>query len=250
MNGIFSINTADVWVVMGALFSALTAVFVFATYMASKRQSHYDLESHKAVLSAVRDSYESQIARLSKEMTATNDRWRDANHLVLSGQKNIEQPQVADHTAFLQSFRLTAADYVVDPKLIVVLTPFADDEYDTFRTIKAACERGGFRCIRGDEEYTPSDILGHIVRLVVKARIIIANVDSRNPNVFYELGIAHALSKQTILVSRNLTEVPFDIKGFRILTWTTQDDLRDGIQTNVLKALTSELPVRGKPRAR
>jgi hypothetical protein len=229
----------DIWIIMAGMFSFLTAVFMFTTVMAAKRKSHWDIETQKAVLSAVRESYESQIARLSKEMTATNERLTDANHLVLSGQTKSDLTNVADQSTFLKAFRLRAADYVVDPKLIVVLTPFAEDEFETFAEIKSACERGGFKCVRGDEEYTPADILGHIIRLIVKARIVIANVDSRNPNVFYELGVAHALSKQTILISRNVTDVPFDIKGLRILTWKTHDDLRQGIQAHVLRALTS-----------
>jgi hypothetical protein len=231
---------SEFFALAGTLFGMMSFVLVTMMYFTSRRQSAYDKRQQRAMLSAMRSSYESQIARLTKEMTATRDRWQDANHLVLSGQGTAQNISVIDPSPFLKNFGLRAPDYVVDRKLILVLTPFADDEYETFQTIKRACERGGFKCIRGDEEYTPSDILGHIVRLITKARIIIANVDSRNPNVFYELGIAHALSKPTIIISRSLSEVPFDMQGFRILTWTSYNELHQDIQEYVLKTLNAE----------
>jgi hypothetical protein len=204
------------------------------------RLSRYELEHHRAVLSAMRDSYESQIARLAREMTATEQRWKDANHLLISAQKTPQQREVRNVTSnvgFLRGFRLSEPDLFVDEKLILVLTPFSAEEQEAFDTIQRTCAKAGFRCIRGDEEFTPSDILSHIVRLIVKARIVIANVSSRNPNVFYELGIAHALGKQTIIVSKGVDDVPFDVAGLRILIWHSYEELSSQLTQTLLRTV-------------
>jgi hypothetical protein len=137
----------------------------------------------------------------------------------------------------LRTLNLGPDDLTVDPKLGVVLTPFADEERGTFDAIQRACSRRGYRCIRGDEEYTPGDILSHVLRLIVKARVVIANVGTRNPNVFYELGFAHAMGKQTILVSRSIERVPFDVRALRILIWSDYDQLQTDVGEMLLRTV-------------
>jgi hypothetical protein len=62
---------------------------------------------------------------------------------------------------------------------------------------------------------------------LVRARVVVANVSGRNPNVFYELGIANALDKSTILVSEGIEDVPFDIRSRRIILYEKSDDLQE-----------------------
>jgi hypothetical protein len=228
--------------ILTAFITVLLAVLSFMMLLIFRRQSsHYEQELQRAVLSAMRDSYETRIAVLNREMTATKERWEDANHLLLSAQKSPQQKvahTVQPESEFLRTFRFRAPDFVVDPRLIIVLTPFSEDERRAFEIIQKTCTEAGFKCIRGDEEYTPSDILSHIVRLIVKARIVIANVTSRNPNVFYELGVAHAMGKQTILVSES-SEVPFDIAGLRIVFWTNPAELRTRLTETLLRTISA-----------
>lgn len=53
-----------------------------------------------------------------------------------------------------------------------------------------------------------------------EAEIIIADCTGRNPNVFYEVGLAHALSKETILITRDLDDIPFDLRHLRIIAYS------------------------------
>ncbi|CAN2041436.1 TIR domain-containing protein [Candidatus Magnetomoraceae bacterium gMMP-15] len=94
------------------------------------------------------------------------------------------------------------------------------DEYDTLykEVIKPTCEEYDFDCIRADDEYKSGLIIEDIVRLIEESSVIIADITPNNPNVFYEVGYAHGLSKPTILLSDKKREVlPFDISGFRTL---------------------------------
>ncbi|MCA6120347.1 hypothetical protein J6500_00285 [Bradyrhizobium sp. WSM 1704] len=227
-----------------ALFMLIMVLILAAmTWIVSKnKESRYAAEYQRAVLSSMRESYEPQIAKLNREMTATPERWRDANHLLIAAQNAKSQDsaeRLQPPNEFLRSFNLGTRDLVMDDTLIFVLTPFAEEERDAFDTIKDVCTNAGFRCLRGDEDNATGDILGHIVRLMVKARIVIANVETRNPNVFYELGIAHALGKQTILISRSLDAVPFDVQTRRILRWQNTPDLRDSLKDALLRTVAA-----------
>nr|WED67880.1 hypothetical protein PJ912_16450 [Pectobacterium colocasium] len=44
-------------------------------------------------------------------------------------------------------------------------------------------------------------------------------ISDKNPNVFYEAGIAHALGKEVILLARHIGDVPFDLRHLRIITY-------------------------------
>jgi nucleoside 2-deoxyribosyltransferase len=71
--------------------------------------------------------------------------------------------------------------------------------------------------VRIDEKAGPGVIFRDIQRELEQAEIIIAEITPANPNVFYELGYAHALGKPTILLARRGAELPFDIQSFRVV---------------------------------
>ncbi|MEL7657806.1 MAG: hypothetical protein AAGU75_18080, partial [Bacillota bacterium] len=54
-------------------------------------------------------------------------------------------------------------------------------------------------------------------RNINEARIIIADLIHRNPNVFYETGIAHTLGKDVILISQEQGDIPFDLRHIRTI---------------------------------
>ena len=97
--------------------------------------------------------------------------------------------------------------------------------------------RNGYKCARGDETFAAGDVLSHIVRQIVRARIVIANIGTRNPNVYYELGIAQAIGKPTILVSHTIEGVPFDVQSQRILIYATLDELEKKIDDALIQTI-------------
>jgi hypothetical protein len=98
---------------------------------------------------------------------------------------------------------------------IFVLMPFGDEFRDVYELgIKAACLEAGANCERVDEQFFDKNILAQIYNQIEGADIIIADMTGRNPNVFYETGYAHALSKQVILLTQNIEDIPFDLKHY------------------------------------
>ena len=93
--------------------------------------------------------------------------------------------------------------------------PFKESFDDIYKLgIKASCEETGIYCERVDEQIFHERILDRIFNQISKAELIIADMTGRNPNVFYEVGYAHALGKQAILLTQNADDIPFDLKDY------------------------------------
>jgi len=225
---------------------AIMGVFGAAIYLGvvtilkNIKELKYNEKERRVELEMMRHSYEDKLYKISDQLTSSEKRWRDVNHLVLSSQKFSEFKQENEAlklTPYLKSVGLNSNDLKVDKDTIFILTPFHDRFKDVFNTISSSLNEIGLRTIRGDEEYIKTDLLRHIIKQITKSRILIVNLDGRNPNVFYELGIAHALGKQTILISSNLEEVPFDLKSYKLVVYENQKELGEKIKIAVSQAL-------------
>lgn len=93
--------------------------------------------------------------------------------------------------------------------------PFTEDFEDIYKLgIKQSCEDAGGYCERVDEQIFTESILERVYNQISKADFIVADMTNRNPNVFYEVGYAHALGKRTILLTQNVDDIPFDLKHY------------------------------------
>lgn len=184
-----------------------------------------------------RQQLEMQVAQLSDRLAWSETRFRDLNHLLLeaqSGQPRGGSPGRSGDFAARVGFDATVP---VDSKLVFVLTPF-NQAYDRdYAAIKNAIQDLGFTCRRGDEEYRSGAILPYILQEIVRARVVIANISGRNPNVFYELGIAHALGKNVVIVARSDEAIPFDVAEKRVFVYDDEHDLQAGIRNWLVHSL-------------
>lgn len=100
-------------------------------------------------------------------------------------------------------------------KFCFVLMPFTDDFDDVYILgIKQSCKDAGAYCERVDEQIFTESILERVYNQISKADFIIADMTNRNPNVFYEVGYAHAIGKSTILLTQNVDDIPFDLQHY------------------------------------
>lgn len=84
---------------------------------------------------------------------------------------------------------------------------------------KPAIEAAGLKAVRADDIYLPSLIIRDIWREVRNARVLLADLTFRNPNVMYELGLAHAVGKPVVMLTQSLEDAPFDIRSHRIVQY-------------------------------
>ena len=92
-------------------------------------------------------------------------------------------------------------DFETNKSLCFVLLPFKDEYFELYESaIQPAVEAAGLSAQHAGEIFGNREIVEDIWESICKARLIIADVTGRNPNVFYELGIAHTLGKESIVI--------------------------------------------------
>lgn len=95
-----------------------------------------------------------------------------------------------------------------------------------------------FKCIRADEQFG-QQILEDIWKGICEASIVIADVTGRNPNVYYELGLAHVLGRRVILLTQSIDDIPFDTLIYRHIPYKSPLKPRD--RNREMRKLSQEL---------
>lgn len=111
--------------------------------------------------------------------------------------------------------------------------------------VKPVCDAFNIDSVRGDEAYGPGIILADIARQIIEAKVVIAEITPANPNVYYEVGYAHALNKPTILIAEKGTNLPFDLSPFRVLFYENSIDGKRRIEEGLRKHLQAILSTWG-----
>ena len=75
------------------------------------------------------------------------------------------------------------------------------------------------RCQRGDDIWVNDHVLDDVINLIWRAQIVIADLTIRNPNVFYEAGIAHTLGRDVIQIVQSTDDIPFDLQAIRSVAY-------------------------------
>lgn len=103
---------------------------------------------------------------------------------------------------------------------VFVIMPFENKLTAVYEDhILKVCKDIGLDCKRADLILDTGSIINDIWSLICNAHIIICDCTGKNPNVFYELGIAHSLGKKTICITQNSEDIPFDIKHLRYIKY-------------------------------
>ncbi len=132
------------------------------------------------------------------------------------------------------------------PKIFVIMQ-FTDQFNELYKdVIKPVGSEYGFDVIRADERFGPGLILSDVERQINEARAIVADITPKNPNVYWEVGYAHALRKPTILIAQRATELPFDVSPFRTLfydnTIAGKSRIEEGLRQH-LSAIQTDWPI-------
>lgn len=221
--------------------TVLTIVVTLVAYILLKnlKQSRYNNALQRAELESIRKSLEQKMYGINERLVLNEERWRDVNHLLLRNEYKESATPISNsrkvyYSNFLESNGIKENDLLIDNKLIFFLTPFHDSFYEDYKVVREACTSAGFKCKRGDEDYFKGDIFPEMLKLIVKANLIIANINGRNPNVLYELGIAQALDKPVLLISKEPEKLPVDIKSKRFLIYSDYKELQEMIRKELI----------------
>ena len=125
----------------------------------------------------------------------------------------------------------------VDPSLVAVMMPFEADLKPVYKAIKAAATARSLKCQRVDDIWQHSTVIQDIFSLIFRANIVICDFTGKNPNVFYECGIAHTLGKHVVPIAQHDSDVPFDLRHHRYLRYLNNEE---GL-ANLTSGLSSRL---------
>jgi hypothetical protein len=130
------------------------------------------------------------------------------------------------------------------PGTCFVIMPFGADFDKVFEVIKEALA-GLFECSRADMQHALGEpVLDGILGGISTAEFIVADLTDNNPNVFYELGIAHATTKNVLLLTRDIQTVPFDLRNLFCAEYHPRypADLKDKVKRAAEAVLAKRLP--------
>jgi len=106
-----------------------------------------------------------------------------------------------------------------EQNLVSVMMPFGAEFTSVYKALQKAAIDLNLQCKRADDIWVHHQVIQDIVDLIAKAKVVICDCSGRNPNVFYEIGIAHTLGKDVILIARSAEDIPFDLRHHRYLTY-------------------------------
>jgi hypothetical protein len=140
-----------------------------------------------------------------------------------------------------QIFRLPV-EVPIEQDLVAVMMPFDARFANVYGTLQQAVTECEMRCNRADDIWFNNHIMDDVINLIWRARVVIADLTSKNPNVFYEAGIAHTLGRDVIQIAQSMDDIPFDLRSIRSVTYLHNGEGLTRLKAQVverLKYLTS-----------
>lgn len=123
----------------------------------------------------------------------------------------------------------------IELTLASAMMPFDAGFNAVFDSIRQAADNAGLRCRRADDIWENAAIIQDVVALLDRSRIVVCDCSGRNPNVFYEAGIAHALGRDVILITQSEHDIPFDLRHLRHIRYLNNAEGRAAL-TEALQA--------------
>lgn len=119
---------------------------------------------------------------------------------------------------------------------VLVLMPFKAKLEGVYANhIKKLGEEMGLIIRRADEIFLPGPFMEKVWDGICSARLIIADCTEKNPNVFYEIGMAHTVGRKVVLIARSEKDIPSDIKHFNYISYIYDPE---GVETLIDKLRT------------
>jgi len=130
--------------------------------------------------------------------------------------KNIE----IDLTSLGVKPKFGKIQFIIKQNHCFYLCPFIEPFNTIYKDhITKSLKLAGFTVNRADEIFGTQPIIEDIWEEINSASIIIADVTGKNPNVMYEIGLAHTVGKPVIIVSQSIDDVPFDLRHYRCIIY-------------------------------
>ncbi len=194
------------------------------------------IEDHPRLLRSLDfkdDDYEgNSLQVLSKLINEGNGNLYEIERFVEAKKAAMRQP-VLTEPEFISTVQSVAPERVitfapdvfripdksVESNVVSVMMPFESRFAGTYLAIRNVCTRLGIDCKRADDIWDNSILIQDVFDLIFMSKAVITDFTDRNPNVFYETGVAHTLGKLVIPITQSTHDIPFDLRHHRALTY-------------------------------
>jgi len=114
---------------------------------------------------------------------------------------------------------------MADEKTCFVIAPIGEIDSNTRKRsdlvlkyiIGPAAKEAGYKSVRADQIDKPGLITSQVIQHIANDDLVIADLTERNPNVFYELAVRHAIRKPLVQIIKKGEQIPFDVAGTRTI---------------------------------
>ncbi len=130
-------------------------------------------------------------------------------------------------------FRVPDGD--VDYSLVSVMMPFSGVFSCVYDSIKSASSSAGLTCKRADDIWDDSTVIQDVFSLIFQSYIVVCDFTGKNPNVFYEAGLAHALGKHVVPITQSADDIPFDLRHHRYVPYLCNSEGRADLETKLVE---------------
>ncbi len=125
---------------------------------------------------------------------------------------------------------------------IFVLMPFKYEFRPVYENhITKVANSLNLNVMRADNIFSVQSIISDIWAAICSSKIIVADCTDKNPNVYYEIGLAHSVGKKVILITQNESDVPFDLKHLRYIKYDLTKNGMEIFKENLKKVISNTL---------
>lgn len=141
----------------------------------------------------------------------------------VDGAQNISSAPSDRRIVFSPSV-FSVPEMPVDPRLVAVMMPFSAEMSPVYEAIRRAASQQSLLCQRVDDLWEHSTVIQDVFSLIYRSFVVVCDFTGKNPNVFYECGVAHTLGKHVVPIAQHENDVPFDLRHHRYLRYLSNEE--------------------------
>ena len=171
---------------------------------------------------------------------------------VLDSRKIINRSQVSPYAPYVRSSRASRTSEIIvhprffevpsqpaDRRLVSAMMPFSAPFSRVYAAIANAATGAGMHVQRADDIWEHSVLMQDVFSLIYRSHVVVCDFSGKNPNVFYEAGIAHMLGRHVIPITQSHDDVPFDLKQHRYLHYLNNGEGLQSLTTQLASRLAT-----------